>query len=104
MIMSLIPTPARRFFVHVLVLLVTGCSATPMTWQGSASADATKDEADCRAKARQEAARRLPYGDGPPLYGFYSNWSMLSWKQEIDNARYYLERDLTHACMRSKGY
>jgi hypothetical protein len=29
---------------------------------------------------------------------------MLTWKQEIDNQRYYLERDLTRACMHNRGY
>jgi hypothetical protein len=75
-----------------------------MTWQGGASDDAARDEATCRAAARQEAIHRLPYGDGPPLYGFSSHWSMLSWRQEIDNERYYLEGELTRACMRNRGY
>ena len=29
---------------------------------------------------------------------------MLTWKQEIDNERYYLARDLMRACMHNRGY
>jgi hypothetical protein len=29
---------------------------------------------------------------------------MLQWTQEIDNARYYLARDLVAACMHGRGY
>ena len=73
-----------------------------MHWVGPG--DATRDQADCQNQADQAAARQLPYGDGPPIYGFSSNWSMLTWKQEIDNERYYLARNLMGACMQSRGY
>ena len=94
----------RQFLLASLLLGVAACSPTPMRWERSGASDAARDEADCRAQAREEAIRQLPYGDGPPIYGFYSDWSMLTWKQEIDNERYYVERDLTGACMHSKGY
>jgi len=87
-----------------LLLTVTACMTTPMRWERSGVSDATGDERACTAAAQQEAASQLPYGDGPPLYGFYSNVSMLQWTQEIDNARYYFARDLIAACMRSRGY
>ena len=87
-----------------LLLTVTACMTTPMRWERSGVSDATGDERACTAAAQQEAASQLPYGDGPPLYGFYSNVSMLQWTQEIDNARYCFARDLIAACMRSRGY
>ena len=87
-----------------LLLTIAACMTPPMRWQRPGGSDPTGDERTCTAAAQQEAASRLPYGDGPPLYGFYSNVSMLQWTQEIDNARYYLARDLIAACMRSKGY
>lgn len=87
-----------------LVLTVAACTTTPMRWERSGVSDPAGDERECTAAARQDAASRLPYGHGPPLYGFYSNVSMLQWTQEIDNARYYLARDLIADCMRSRGY
>src|SRR5262245_35610931 len=94
----------RQFLLAGLMLAVAACDQTPMKWERSGGGDEDRDEADCRAHAQEEAIRRLPYGDGPPIYGLYSEWSMLTWKQEIDNERYYLQRDLTYACMRNKGY
>jgi hypothetical protein len=87
-----------------LLLAVAACTTTPMRWERPGVSDPAGDERECTAAAQQDAASRLPYGDGPPLYGFYSNVSMLQWTQEIDNARYYLARDLIVACMRSRGY
>jgi hypothetical protein len=94
----------RQFVLAGLLLAVAACTPTPMRWERSGAADAQVDEADCRAQAHPEAIRQLPYGNGPPIYGLYSEWSMLTWKQEIDNQRYYLERDLTRACMHNRGY
>jgi hypothetical protein len=94
----------RQFLFAGVLVAVTACSSTPMKWEKIGSANTTADEAGCQAQADQEAIQRLPYGDGPPLYGLYSEWSMLTWKQEIDNERYYLARDLTRACMHDKGY
>ena len=90
--------------VTTLLFAITACGAAPMHWQRLGTSDAAKDEVECRAEARQEAARQLPYGDGPPLYGLTSNVSMLQWTQAIDKERYYVERDLTAACMQYKGY
>ena len=87
-----------------LLLTVAACMTTPMRWERPGVSDPTGDERECTAAAQREATSQLPYGDGPPLYGFYSNVSMLQWTQEIDNARYYLARDLIAACMHSKGY
>ena len=93
-----------RFSLAALLLAIEACSAPPMKWERSGVADTSGDEADCGARANAEAAQQLPYGDGPPIYGLYSEWSMLTWKQEIDNQRYYLARDLTRMCMQNKGY
>jgi hypothetical protein len=87
-----------------LLLTMAACMTTPMRWERPGAADPATDERECAAAARQEAASQLPYGNGPPIYGFHSNVSMLQWTQEIDNARYYLARDLVTACMRGKGY
>ncbi len=86
------------------LLLVTACSAPPTRWERPGTADAIRDEADCRADAHRQAVRQLPYGNGPPIWGVYREMSMLQWQQAIDNERYYLERDLVSACMRHKGY
>src|SRR5688572_26139728 len=89
--------------VVTLLFAVSACAATPMRWQKPGTSDATRDEAECRASARQEAARQLPYGNGPPIF-VYRQMSMLQWTQAIDNERYYLEDDLTKACMRHRGF
>ena len=86
------------------LLLVAACSAPPMRWERAGTADASPDEAQCRADAHQQAVRQLPYGDGPPIWGIYRDMSMLQWQQAIDNERYYLERDLVSGCMHHKGY
>jgi hypothetical protein len=83
---------------------MAACTATPTRWERSGTAASAQEEADCRATAHAEAVERLPYGDGPPLYGFYSNVSRLQWTQAIDQQRYYLERDLMFLCMRGRGY
>lgn len=76
-----------------------------MRWQGPDGRDGSRDEAACREAARAEAARQLPYGNGPPLVGvFGNNMSYLQWQREIDNSRYYIERDLTADCMQRRGY
>jgi hypothetical protein len=93
----------RHFLPTGLLLAAAACNPTPVRWERP-GADPTADEADCRTRAHQAAIDQLPYGDGPPIYGMHSNWSMLTWRQAIDNERYYLERDLTNACMRSRGY
>ncbi|SEN94076.1 hypothetical protein SAMN02990966_00612 [Rhodospirillales bacterium URHD0017] len=75
-----------------------------MQWQRAGTADAARDEAECGAAARQQAIDALPYGNGPPLYGFTSEVSMLQWTMAIDNERSYLAGDLTKACMRQRGF
>ena len=94
----------RRVLPATLLLAVAACTAQPMRWE-KAGADAARDETECRAAAHQEAILRLPYGNGPPLYGFHGNqMSMLDWKLGIDNERSHLEEDLTKACMHHKGF
>jgi hypothetical protein len=92
----------RSFLAVALLVCVTACAAPPMRWE-KPGGDAARDEADCRAAARQEAIRQLPYGDGPPVFG-YPPMSMLQWTQAIDNDRSYLAEDLTRACMHDRGY
>jgi len=89
-----------RRFPFAVLLLVAACSAQPMRWE-KPGGNAVADETDCRAHAHEEAAYQLPYGDGPSVW---STMGMNQWKQEIDNERYYLARNLTAACMHSKGY
>ena len=88
----------------LLLLGLAACVAAPMSWERPGVPDATEDEAECRAHARQEAIHRLPYGNGPPYYGLYKQMSMLQWTQAIDTERSYLQEDLTKACMRAKGF
>src|SRR5688572_1210524 len=95
---------ARRVLSAALLLAVAACPATPMSWQEAGMADAADDEAACRADAHREAIRRMPYGNGPPIYGVYREMSMLQWTQGIDIQRYYLGEHLTKACMRDKGF
>ena len=91
-----------RALAVALLVGVTACAGTPMRWE-KPGGDAARDEAECRATAHQEAALQLPYGDGPPVFG-YPQMSMLQWTQAIDNERSYLAEDLTRACMHDKGY
>ena len=94
----------RQILIAGLLLTVTACATAPMRWESPGAGDASRDEAACQLRADNEAARRLPYGNGPPIVGFHSNWSMITWKQAIDDERYYVARDLMHACMLGKGY
>ena len=71
---------------------------------GPDTPDAGKDLAECRKEAHQQAGEQLPYGNGPPLYGFSSEVSMLQWTMAIDNERAYLADDLAAACMRHRGF
>ena len=95
---------ARPVFSVALLLGVAACSATPMHWQKPGMADATEDEAQCRADAHQTAIRRMPYGNGPPIYGVYRDMSMLQWTQGIDIQRDRYREHLTRTCMRDKGF
>jgi hypothetical protein len=75
-----------------------------MRWQRPDTPDASKDLAECRKEAHQQAVEQLPYRNGPPLYGFSSEVSMLQWTMAIDNERAYLANDLAAACMRHRGF
>ena len=86
------------------LLLVAACSPTPMRWERPGVADPAPDEAACRAAAREEAVRQLPYGNGPPFFYGYRDVSMIQWTQAIDNQRSFLAEDLTRACMRDNGF
>jgi hypothetical protein len=86
-----------------LLLAAAACSAPAMRWQKPGVADAGRDEAECRDAAQQEAVRRLPYGNGPPIF-FYPKISMLQWTQAIDNERSYLAEELSRVCMRDRGF
>lgn len=94
----------RQCMPVILLLSVAACLSTPMRWERPGSFDAAGDEAECRMHAHQQAIDELPYGNGPPLYGFTSDVSMLEWKMAIDNDRAYLEEDLVRACMRERGF
>ena len=94
----------RQVLPAGLLVAAAACAVTPMHWEKPGTADAAKDLAECRAEAHEEAIRQLPYGNGPPFYGAYKEMSMLQWKLAIDDERYYLEEDLTKACMLSKGF
>jgi hypothetical protein len=93
----------RRVLAVSLLLAAVACAPPPMHWQKPGVADAGRDEAECRAAARDEAARRLPYGNGPPIF-FYPKMSMLQWTQGIDNERSYLAEQLMRICMRDRGF
>jgi hypothetical protein len=88
----------------LLFAVVAACTPTPMRWEKSGVGDPTRDEAACRAAAREEASRQLPYGNGPPIFGGYRRVSMIQWTQAIDNERSFFAEDLTKACMRDKGF
>jgi hypothetical protein len=89
--------------VAALLLAIGACAAPPMRWEKPGMSDPTNDEGECRAAAHREATRRLPYGNGPPVFG-YPPISMLQWTQAIDNQRYYVEEALMKVCMRERGY
>ena len=90
----------RTLMPVILASSVAACLSTPMRWERPGTADAARDEAECRAQARQQAADELPYGNGPPLFGFTSDVSMLQWKMAIDK----IEENLTRTCMHAKGF
>ena len=92
----------RHALAAGLLLAVAACAA-PMRWEKPGVADPSRDEAECRAAARQQAIRQLPYGDGPPIF-IYRETSMLQWTQAIDNERSYLAEELTKRCMRDRGF
>jgi hypothetical protein len=100
----------RRFLALALSLGLAACAgagATPTRWERSGVDDATtaKDESDCRATAQREAARRYPYGFGPPPYAAaYADASWLTWQRSVDADRVAAENRLTELCMRNKGY
>jgi hypothetical protein len=96
-------TRRNRVLVVTLSIAVAACGGAPVRWEKPGVANAGADEAECRAAAHEEAARRLPYGNGPPIL-FYPKVSMLQWTQAIDNQRSYVEARLTQACMREKGF
>ena len=102
---SILVSPTlRRLSLAGLLLTAASCAPTPTRWESSGPRDAARDEAACQARADEKAVLQLPYGNGPPVYGTYSNWSMITWKQAIDDERYYLARALMRACMHDKGY
>jgi hypothetical protein len=85
-------------------LLLAAC-APAMRWEGTDGREGSGDLAVCREIGQREAERQLPYGNGPPLVGLFgNNMSYAQWKQDIDNTRYYIERDVTSACMHQRGY
>jgi hypothetical protein len=88
----------------ILPLVLAACAAPPMRWERPGPGDAAREEQACRAAAKDEAERRLPYGNGPPIFGFHRQLSFLEWKTAIDNERSYLADDLAGACMRERGY
>jgi hypothetical protein len=92
----------RPILAVALLVGVTACAGPPMRWD-KPGGDAARDEAECRAAAHQAAALQLPYGDGPPVFG-YPQMSMLQWTQAIDNERSYLAEELTKACMHGRGF
>jgi hypothetical protein len=94
----------RRLLPVILLSGVVACLSTPMRWERPGTPDSARDESECRAQAHQQAIDELPYGDGPPLYGFTSDVSMLQWKMAIDNDRAYLEDDLVRTCMHQRGF
>ena len=94
----------RHALSAALLLTVAACSATPMRWQKPGIADATEDESQCRADAHQTAIRRMPYGNGPPIYGVSRDMSLLQWTQGMDIQRDRYEERLTTTCMRDKGF
>jgi len=50
-----------------LLLGLAACAQRRCVGKGRGATDTAKDEAECGAQACQEASRRLPYGNGPPL-------------------------------------
>lgn len=93
----------RHLLAASLLLAAAACAAPSMRWHKPGGADPGRDEAECRAAAREQAIRRLPYGNGPPIF-IYRETSMLQWTQAIDNERSYLAEDLTRTCMRERGF
>jgi hypothetical protein len=95
-----------RHLLAALAMLcgLAACVSTSGRWEKPGVSDATADEAACREQGRQQAADALPYGSGPPLYGFTSEISMLQWTMAIDNERSRLAAALAYGCMQDRGF
>ncbi len=95
---------SRWLFAAGTLAAVAACSPTPVRWEKAGVSDPVADESACRTAAHHEAVGRLPYGNGPPIFGAYRRWSMIQWTQAIDNERVFLAEDLTRICMRERGF
>src|SRR5262245_48982634 len=87
-----------------LILGLTACAtATPAAWQKSGADEnaIARDAGECRASARQEAARQYPHGFSYPSFGASGN--VLA-QQRDDTHRNIAETSAFDACMRARGY
>jgi hypothetical protein len=79
-----------------------GPAVTP-TWKKVDATEATiaSDTAQCRATARQQAARLYPYACGSPTLG---GAGMIAAQQQANTDRFSAELEMFNDCMQAKGY
>jgi hypothetical protein len=88
----------------VLLAACTSCTSPgSQSWQKAGTSEQTmsRDTAECRESANEDARRRYPYRAGSPSLG--AAGAMLS-QQRDDNDRAAAEASLFDNCMQSRGY
>ena len=90
-------------FAALLVACANCTSSDAGLWQKAGTSEQTtsRDTAECRAAAQEEALRRYPYRAGSPSLG--ATGTVLS-SQRDDNSRATTEASLFNNCMQSRGY
>lgn len=89
------------FAVSVAACLVACSEPAPLQKPGADDATIAKDEADCRAEARERASRVYPYTVGSPSFGAAG---VMTSQQRDDSNRASAEVGFHDSCMRGKGY
>ena len=87
-----------------LLVACTNCTSSDAgSWQkaGASEQSMSRDTAECREAAQEEALRRYPYRAGSPSLGVTG--TLLS-SQRDDNSRATTEASLFNNCMQSRGY
>lgn len=89
----------------VLALFLGACAGSPpgTSWKKAGATEATiaADTEQCRASARQQAARLYPFGSSSPTLG---GAGMVAAQQQANTDRTSAEIEMVNDCMQGKGY
>ena len=95
----------RTLILMALSLGFAVCAGSPpgTTWKKAGASDATiaSDTEQCRAAARQQAARLYPYGSSSSTLG---GAGMVAAQQQANTDRTSAEIEMVNDCMQGKGY